>query len=87
MHVEMRHPDAMKGKFFFTLRKVSGRRFSATGLGFQTQLDKDLGIWCDTAGSWTSPPKLSSNLSYSIVLENTIYFLLQENNTIGLYIH
>lgn len=53
---------------------------------YKIQVDKDLEIWCDIAGSWTSPTKLSSNLNYSIILENTICFLLQENNTVGCYI-
>lgn len=54
---------------------------------YKTQPDKDLGIWCDKTGSWTSSPKLSSNLNYSIILENTICFLLHENcKTVGFHI-
>lgn len=49
---------------------------------YRNQLDKD---WkSGVRGSWTSSPKLPSNLNYSINLENTISFLLQENNTVGL---
>lgn len=41
----MKYPDAMKGKVFFTLRKVSEEDSQPLALDvYKTQLDKDLGI-------------------------------------------
>lgn len=77
----MKSPDAMKGKVFLLRGKSVEEDSQPLALGvYKTQLDKDLEICYDIAGSWTFPPKLSSNLNYSIILENTIYFLLQKKH-------